>query len=98
MATLHTFRWLDGTRTEKLNMGRAIRAHCAECYGFDDWMSGVRDCSAPLCALYPFRFGKDPGKSATSKASGAGKTLPRRPRNPLFEGQKSNRTVEDGPE
>jgi len=65
MPVKHTFRWGDGTKTEKINMGKAIRAHCAECYGFDDWVNGVRDCLSPLCALYPFRFGKDPGNKRT---------------------------------
>ena len=40
------------------NPVKAIRAFCLECCG--DNRNDVRDCTAPNCALYPFRMGKNP--------------------------------------
>ena len=40
------------------NPVKAIRAFCLECCG--DNRNDVRDCTAPNCALYPFRLGKNP--------------------------------------
>lgn len=60
----HTYRvGLDGrTETSVLSAVRAIRKHCLECVG---WSSDeVKRCTARLCALYPFRFGYDPGRRA----------------------------------
>lgn len=49
-----------GTHEVNLNALRAIRAQCLECL---DWnLNHVRDCTSPLCSLFPFRFGKDPSK------------------------------------
>ena len=42
----------------KLTATSAIRKHCIECMGFSSDM--VKECSSPLCCLYPFRFGKNP--------------------------------------
>ncbi len=55
----HTIRDRNsGTIEVNLNLGKAIRAFCLECLG---WSSDeVKRCSAPLCPLHPFRFGKDP--------------------------------------
>lgn len=36
----------------------AIRAYCYNCQGCD--ISGVRNCTAMHCALYPFRMGRNP--------------------------------------
>lgn len=36
----------------KLTARRAIIYYCRECLGFE---TNPRDCTAPLCPLYPFR-------------------------------------------
>ena len=58
----HTYRvGLDGrTETSVLSPIKAIRKHCRECVGFS--AEEVKNCTSPLCALYPFRFGYDPGR------------------------------------
>lgn len=40
------------------NPVKAIRAFCLECCGNSS--EAVRECTAPRCALYAFRFGKNP--------------------------------------
>lgn len=40
------------------NPVKAIRAFCVDCCGGSSMM--VKGCSAPDCALYPFRLGKNP--------------------------------------
>ena len=40
------------------NPVKAIRAFCLDCCGGSSMM--VKGCSAPDCALYPFRLGKNP--------------------------------------
>lgn len=40
------------------NPMKAIRAKCLDCCG--DNAQEVRLCTAPNCALYPFRLGKNP--------------------------------------
>lgn len=49
----HTVRTKDGG-TKALKYGRksAIAIHCTECMGFEEHPS---ECTARLCALYPFR-------------------------------------------
>jgi len=37
---------------------KAIRAHCLDCSGGS--REEVKLCTLPKCALYPFRFGKNP--------------------------------------
>lgn len=37
---------------------KATRAFCIECCGGS--VNEVKLCTAPKCALYPFRFGKNP--------------------------------------
>jgi len=71
MATKHTFR-ADGfgkLETKSITPLQAIRLQCRECYGFDpSWYDDVANCLSPECPLYPFRFGKDPGRApATEK-------------------------------
>ena len=55
--------------TTKGELLRKIRQHCSECMGGpmaseDIWpienQKDVADCTAPECAFYDFRFGKDP--------------------------------------
>lgn len=43
-----------------LNFGRAIKFFCLECLGWSH--AEVEKCSAPLCALHPFRKGRDESK------------------------------------
>lgn len=47
----------DSTKTIT-NPVKAIRAFCLECVGGSSYE--VKDCTAKDCALYPFRFGKNP--------------------------------------
>lgn len=55
----HTIRDRNsGTIEVNLNLGKAVRAFCLECLGWSP--DEVKRCSAPLCPLHPFRFGKDP--------------------------------------
>ena len=70
MATWHTFR-VDGygkTASRRLSATQAIRQQCRECYGFcENVAQEISDCPSEMCALYPFRFGKDPGKRMSAK-------------------------------
>ena len=61
MAIEHQIRAKSGkTKTVNLTPLSAIRAHCLECM---NWQIGeVKECASPLCPLYPFRLGKDPGR------------------------------------
>ena len=51
----------DGnTKIVRLTPLNAIRAFCLECVC---WSSDeVKNCTNPLCPLYPFRFGKNPSR------------------------------------
>ena len=49
-----------GKRTVKTTPLKAIALHCIECFAFQKSM--VKDCSAPLCPLYPYRLGRDCSK------------------------------------
>jgi hypothetical protein len=54
--------------TVTLNPQKAIRKFCRECYGFEvSWQEMVKECPSTLCPLFPFRFGKDPGRVITTK-------------------------------
>jgi hypothetical protein len=50
------------TRVVSITPLKAIRLHCVECMGFQPSM--IRDCTSPLCPVFPFRFGKT--KSGTN--------------------------------
>ena len=54
MAVYHTIRTdgSGGTKIIKLTARRAIIENCKECLG---WETNPRDCTSPLCPLYPFR-------------------------------------------
>ena len=45
---------------------KAIRAKCLDCSG--GMPSEVRDCLVPDCALFPFRFGKNPWRAPPTEA------------------------------
>jgi hypothetical protein len=40
------------TKVVSLTARRAIIEHCKECLG---WETNPRECTSPLCALFPFR-------------------------------------------
>lgn len=51
----HTMRTADeGTITLKVSRKLVMAAFCTECLGFE---GDPRDCTAPLCPLYPYRIG-----------------------------------------
>lgn len=51
--TKHTIRTKDGEKTEvQLNRGKAIKAMCTECMGFE---SDPKECTDKNCPLYPWR-------------------------------------------
>lgn len=60
MAIKHTFIFKDGTKTKTLTAIKAIRQKCGECSNWSD--TEIRECPCIDCALYPFRFGKDPSR------------------------------------
>ncbi len=53
----HTIRATDGTiiEVEDYSRGKAIKAMCGECMGWD--CNPKKECTSPLCPLYPFRAG-----------------------------------------
>ena len=60
MAVEHTFVVRDGHETMILSSIKACRKKCLECSNFQT--SEIEHCPMTDCALYPFRFGKDPGR------------------------------------
>lgn len=51
--TIHTIRSANGgTVTAELNRGKAIKAMCTECMGFE---AHPKECTSKLCPLYPWR-------------------------------------------
>jgi hypothetical protein len=56
----HVIRNKDGGTSEVSQTPiKAIRHHCIECVGFVK--KDVKECTSPLCSLFPYRFGKAPG-------------------------------------
>lgn len=51
----HTIRHKDGgdITIENYNRPLAVRAFCTECLGFEG--NSSKDCTSPMCPLYPFR-------------------------------------------
>jgi len=47
---------------------KAIRAKCLDCSG--DQPKEVRLCHLDHCALYPFRFGKNPARAGIGSKTG----------------------------
>jgi len=60
MSIEHTYEICGEIHTKVLNMGKAIRANCLACTG--NSFKEVEECPIETCPLYPFRFGKDPGR------------------------------------
>ena len=78
MSVEHTFRvdGYGGERTGKLSPIKAIRQNCRECYGFAPSVAeDIRECPSEKCALWPFRFGKDPGKRVSESQREHGRRL-----------------------
>lgn len=62
MAIKHTYS--DGKGkivTKNLTFGKAIRENCLACSCGSS--NEVKHCPVDQCPLYPFRFGKDPGRA-----------------------------------
>lgn len=64
---------------------KAIRAKCIDCCGT---MAEVKLCSVERCALYPFRFGKNPYRKPLSEEQRA--LLSERAKRNFAERQKRN--------
>lgn len=61
MSVKHTYKDFDGKLiTKKLSPVKAIRKFCLVCLGGSP--DEIRRCTDETCPLYPFRFGKDPGR------------------------------------
>ena len=52
MATNTVRTKAGGTKTLKYGRKKAILMTCCECLG---WETDPKDCTSPLCPLYPFR-------------------------------------------
>jgi hypothetical protein len=51
----HVIRTADGGQKKvKLTRALAVRLLCVECLGFE---GDPKDCTSPLCPVYPFRGG-----------------------------------------
>ena len=33
----------------------AVKAFCQECMGYDDFRTGIKNCTSPMCPLYEYR-------------------------------------------
>jgi len=65
MAITHTYE-IDGKiYTSELNPLKAIRKNCLACSGGS--AVEVKECTITTCPLYPFRFGKNPGRKPMSE-------------------------------
>jgi len=73
MSTKHTFISKDGHKTKVLSPTKAIREKCLECSCWQN--EEVKECPATDCALYPFRFGKDPGRKKVVMSAERKETL-----------------------
>ncbi len=63
----HTIRKREGgTKAVMLSPLKAIRHHRLECVDYS--ASEIRNCTSPLCPLYPFRLGKAPGHKGKGNA------------------------------
>lgn len=58
MAIKHTFIHKHGKKTKKLTGMSAIREKCLECCAWNS--AEVRKCPTKDCAVFPFRFGRNP--------------------------------------
>ena len=56
MSIKHTIRTENGTEEVTLTPLTAVKYLCRECMGFQ--AHEVKNCTSPLCPVYPFRMGK----------------------------------------
>ena len=63
MSVKHEVLTKDGLKEVNLTPMKAIRLKCLECANFQ-W-SEVRDCNILDCALYVYRFGRNPRENET---------------------------------
>ncbi len=64
----HTIRSKDGgTKEVSLSPLKAIRLNCLECVCWS--AQEVKYCTAKLCPLYTYRFGKVPGHRGKGNAA-----------------------------
>ena len=61
MPIKHKFKVAGKEFEEVLSYAKAIRKHCLDCCAGS--ADEVRICHLETCPLFPFRFGKDPGKA-----------------------------------
>ena len=45
---------------EVMSARASIRNFCLSCFEWEDTTRAIRECTAPDCWLYPWRFGKTP--------------------------------------
>jgi hypothetical protein len=60
MAIVHKILTKDGIREKNLTPVKAIRAKCMQCSNFQH--SEVTQCPITDCALWIYRFGKNPDR------------------------------------
>ena len=58
MSVKHRVRTREEGKTKLVTLTpqQAIRLACVECMGFE--LVGPRECTSPLCPLFPFRTGR----------------------------------------
>lgn len=57
----HTYKINNVEYSKEISPLKAIRLNCLECSG--GLSDAVKDCPIETCAVYPFRFGKDPSRA-----------------------------------
>ncbi len=58
----HSIRSKDGgTKRVQLTPIKSIRFHCLECVSWST--AEVKNCTSPLCPLYPYRLGTNPERT-----------------------------------
>jgi hypothetical protein len=60
MAVMHKILTKDGIKSKTLTPMTAIRSKCMQC---SNWQYGdITQCPITDCALWPYRFGKNPDR------------------------------------
>ena len=96
MSVKHEIRARDGgTETVTLTPLTAIVALCRECLGFE---TDPKDCSSPLCPVFPFRTGDaHSGKTMSPENRRAAGERLRKLTRPTVESQKQGENASAGP-
>jgi len=73
MAVKHTIRKDGNGNTKEVSLTplTAIRAQCLECMGWS--YEEVKNCTSPLCPLYPFRLGNNPSRKGLGNSANLSK-------------------------